>query len=162
MPSTLNPYHPSPHAAARCSAASLLPPTTTGMQRSRTGLGFTRMASKATNSPSNDATSSRHSVRIAATYSAVRAPRRANGTPSASNSSRDQPTPTPSVSRPPLRTSSDAACLATSTGLCSGRSSTPVARAIVRVAAAAKLRPMSGSSQSASAGTAMRPSSAYG
>lgn len=40
-----------------------------------------------------DVTSSRHNVRMAATYSAVRAARRANGTPSASNSSRDQPMP---------------------------------------------------------------------
>lgn len=43
--------------------------------------------------PSNDATSSRHNVRIAATYSAVRSARRSNGTPSASNSSLDHPTP---------------------------------------------------------------------
>jgi hypothetical protein len=56
------------------------------------------MAAKLANSPSKVATSSRHSVRIAVTYSAVRAPRRANGTPRASNSSRDHPTPTPSVS----------------------------------------------------------------
>src|SRR6185436_14550806 len=53
----------------------------------------------------NEATSSFQTRRMAATYSAARAPRRANGTPSASNSSRDQPTPTPSVSRPPLKTS---------------------------------------------------------
>lgn len=67
-----------------------------------------------------DVTSSRHNVRMAATYSAVRAARRANGTPSASNSSRDQPMPTPRSSRPPESVSRVAACLATTTGLCSG------------------------------------------
>ena len=132
------------------------------MRRSCTGFGLTRTASKLTNSPSNEATSSRHSVRMASTYSLVRAPRRSNGTPSASNSSRDQPMPMPSVSLPPLSVSSVAACLATSTGLCSGSSSTPVAIRMVEVAAAAKLNPINGSIQSASAGTAIRPSSEYG
>ena len=55
-----------------------------------------------------------------------------------------------------------AACLATNTGLCSGNSSTPVAIRMVEVAAAAKLRPINGSIQSAAAGTAIRPSSEYG
>ena len=55
-----------------------------------------------------------------------------------------------------------AACLATSTGLCSGSNSTPVAMPIVDVAAAAKLSPISGSIQSAVAGTAICPSSEYG
>ena len=114
------------------------------------------------NSPSKDATSSRHSVRMASTYSAARAARRANGTPSASNSSRDHPMPMPNVNRPPDSLSSVAACLASSTGLCSGSSSTPVAMRIVEVAAATKLSPIIGSSQSASAGTAIRPSSEYG
>jgi hypothetical protein len=48
--------------------------------------------------------------------------------------------------------------LATTTGLCSGNNSTPVAILMVDVAAAAKLRQISGSSQSAAAGTAIRPS----
>ena len=43
------------------------------MRLLRTGFGLTRTASKSANSPWNDATSSRHTVRIAATYSAVRA-----------------------------------------------------------------------------------------
>ena len=158
----LKPYQPSPKAAARARAASLLPPITTGMRRPRTGLGLTRTDSNRVNSPLNEATSSAHSVRIAATYSAVRRPRPANGTPSAANSSADQPIPTPSVSRPPDSTSSVAACLAVTTGLCSGSSSTPVASPILVVTAAAKLRPSSGSSQSAEAGTAIRPSPEYG
>ena len=97
--STLKPYQPSPIAATRRSAASLLPPTTTGTPRA-TGFGYTRIPSKRTNSPANELTSSRHSVRSAATYSAVRRPRPAKGTPSAANSSADQPTPTPSVQPP--------------------------------------------------------------
>ena len=158
-PSRLNPYQPSPHAATRSSAGSLLPPTTTGIRRSRTGLGLTLIESNPTNFPSNEATSSRHNVRIAATYSAVRAARCSNGTPSAANSSLDHPTPTPRVSRPPLNRSRLAACLATTTGLCSGSSSTPVATPIRDEAAAAKLSAIIGSSQSACAGTAMTPSS---
>ena len=161
-PAMLNPYQPSAHATTRRSAASLLPPRTIGIPVLPTGFGLTRTESKLTNSPVNDATSSRHTVRIAATYSAVRAARRSNGTPSASNSSRDHPMPTPSVNRPPHNVSSVAACLATTTGLCSGSSSTPVARRIDEVAAAAKLNPIIGSIQSAVDGTAICPSSEYG
>ena len=46
----LNPYQPSPHAATRRNAASLLPPSTTGIWRLR-GLGLMRTLSNATNSP---------------------------------------------------------------------------------------------------------------
>ena len=70
--------------------------------------------------------------------------------------------PTPSLKRPRLSRSSDATCLATITGLCSGSSRIPVASVIVEVAAAAKLNVIMGSSQSATAGTAILPSSAYG
>jgi len=66
--------------------------------------------------------------------------------------------PTPRTSRPPESASSVAACLASRTGLCSGSSSTPVAMPIVELAAAAKLRPIIGSFQSAVGGTAMSPS----
>ncbi len=158
----LKPYQPSPIVATRRKAASLLPPNTTGTRRFRAGFGLTLTREKDTNSPANDATSSRHRTRIASRYSRARWPRRANGTPIASNSSRDQPTPIPSVSRPPHRTSRLATCLASSTGLCSGNSKTPVASPILRVLAAAKLSATSGSSQSASAGTAIRPSREYG
>jgi len=47
-----------------------------------------------------------HACCSVARYSSVSRPRLANGTPSASNSCRDQPTPTPSTSRPPLSSSS--------------------------------------------------------
>lgn len=83
-------------------------------------------------------------------------------TATAANSSRDQPVPTPRVSRPLERVSRLAACAASNSGLCSGTSRTPVASPIRRVAAAAKLKPTSGSSQSASAGTAICPSVEYG
>ena len=68
--------------------------------------------------------------------------------------------PTPRVNRPPLSLSRLADCFAITTGLCSGNSSTPVAIPMVVVAAAAKLSAISGSSQSAAAGTAIFPSSA--
>jgi hypothetical protein len=95
-----------------------------------------------------------------ATYSTVLSARPENDTPSASNSSADQPMPTPRTSGPLKSTSSVAACLATSSGLCSGNSKMPVATLILWVVAAAKLRHTSGSSQSESAGTGIRPSAA--
>ena len=130
------------------------------MPVSRNGFGLTRMRSNRANSPSKEATSSRQMARMAATYSSVRAPRRAKGTPSASNSSRDHPMPTPKVSRPSDNRSRLAACFATITGLCSGSRRTPVATPMVEVAAAAKLRHTIGSSQSAVDGTAICPSAA--
>src|ERR1700751_5646166 len=57
-----------------------------------------------------------------AIHSSVTAPRRSkSGVFSASNSSFSQPTPTPSVTRPPDSTSSDATIFAGSTGLRYGR-----------------------------------------
>jgi hypothetical protein len=99
---------------------------------------------------------------MASRYSSVRPPRRANGTPSAANSSADHPTPTPSINRPSLSRSRLAALLATTTGLSSGSSSTPVASRIRSVTAQAKPRTMNGSSRSAPAGTAICPSAEYG
>ena len=58
--------------------------------------------------------------------STSRLPRASNGTPSASNSSRSHPAPTPRDNRPPLSASSDAACFARTTGFRSGRTSTAV------------------------------------
>src|SRR5438876_10612870 len=49
---------------------------------------------------------------MAARYSRQRAARPSNGTPSASNSSRSQPMPTPKSGRPPERTSQSATCFA--------------------------------------------------
>jgi hypothetical protein len=62
-------------------------------------------------------------------YSSVTAPRRSNsGAPSASNSSRIQPTPTPSVTRPFDSTSMVASAFAVSTGLRYGTIITLVTR----------------------------------
>jgi len=51
----------------------------------------------------------------------------------------------PSVKRPPLSTSSDAICLASTTGLRCGMITIPVARRIRSVTAAAYVSPMNGS-----------------
>ena len=57
------------------------------------------------------------SVRMARMYSSARDPRCANGTPSASNSSRSQPAPQPTMMRPLDRTSAVARMRAVRTGL---------------------------------------------
>ena len=54
------------------------------------------------------------------------APRRSNGTPSAANSWRAQPTPTPKMKRPPDRRSTFAAIRAVSTGCRYGSTMTVV------------------------------------
>ena len=161
-PSRLKPYQPSPQAATRRIAASLLPPSTTGMRRSRAGFGLTRIAR-------SRRTPRRTMRRRRATGPASRRRTRrcagrgaANGTPSASNSSRDQPIPTPSMSRPPLNRSRLGGLLGDEHRVVFGQQQHTGRDADVRVAAAAKLRQISGSSQSASAGTAIRPSSEYG
>ena len=69
-------------------------------------------------------------------YSSIRAPRSWNGTPRAANSSASQPTPTPSVTRPPDRWSSVAISFAVTTTLRCGSTSTPVASRIRSVRAA--------------------------
>jgi hypothetical protein len=148
-PARLNPYQPSPHAATRRSAASLLPLTTMGICRPRTGFGLTRTDPKRR---ARRRTTRRPHARPPAspqTYSAVRLPRRANGTPSAANSSRDQPIAIPRVSRPLERVWRLAACLASNSGVCSGSSSTPVA------ARSAASRPRQSSTRRA--GQANRP-----
>ena len=92
---------PSPSRPARLAAASEWPPITMGTVPF-TGLGLELTSSNFTNWPAKLAPSSAHSFRITAMYSSVRAPRFSNGTPTASNSSFSQPTPTPSSMRPPL------------------------------------------------------------
>lgn len=77
--------------------------------------------------------------------SSVKAPRSANGLPIASISCSIAPTPTPRINRPPLRTSSVAAVLASLMGLWYGSTSTEVPRRTRVVLAATKLRSVSGS-----------------
>jgi hypothetical protein len=87
-------------------------------------------------SPWYSDTSSHHRLRIAARYSSVRRPRRSNGTPRASNSSRSQPTPTPNSTRPPDSESTSVTALAVYTGLRWGTRQIPVPRRIRSVTAA--------------------------
>ena len=68
--------------------------------------------------PSNVTGSVVHTARMSFTYSSVTAPRSSNGgAPSASNSSRSQPTPAPRITRPRERTSIVASILAATSGL---------------------------------------------
>jgi hypothetical protein len=92
----------SPGRPARRAATRVWPPTWMGIVPS-TGLGLIMQSSKRTNSPSKLARSCSQSARSAATFSSVRRPRSSKGTPMASSSSRSQPEPMPSSSRPPER-----------------------------------------------------------
>ena len=82
----------------------------------RRGRGVVSTSRKRTKRPSNDATSCAQHVLIASRYSLVIAPRFSNGTPSASNSCRAQPTPMPKMKRPPQRLSTCAVMRAVSSG----------------------------------------------
>ena len=127
-----------------------------------TGFGLDETPENETNSPANEALSPAHRVRIAATYSSVRAPRRSHGIPRASNSSRSQPTPMPRSTRPPVRASMVPSCLARTTGLRSGRMRIPVARRMVDVWAPTQVSQVSGSVRSVSGAIIIRPESSYG
>ena len=160
-PSTLKPYQPSPNAATRRSAASLLPPTTTGT------LARDRLRVHA--DPVEAHELARERADVVAPQRAQRGDVLGGAPPPAreGHAERRELLGRPADAHterasPPESTSSVAACLAMTTGLCSGSSSTPVASWIRVVTAAAKVRVSSGSSQSASAGTAMRPSAEYG
>ena len=96
------------------------------------GFGYDLSGANFVNSPSNAVSGSRHMRRITSMYSSVRRPRRSNGTPSASNSSRIQPTPMPSSTRPPDRRSRVATSFASTSGLRCGRIRMPVAEANAR------------------------------
>ena len=81
-------------------------------------------------------------------YSSVRAPRRAKGTPIASNSSLSQPMPTPSSSRPPVMKSRVAVSLARTRGLRCGSTMTPVRKRSRVVSAATWASQIKGSGRS--------------
>jgi hypothetical protein len=112
--------------------------------------------------PENDARSSLHSARNAATASSVRAARSAKGTPTASNSSSSHPTPMPRRTRPPESASSVASSLASTTGLRWGRISTPVASLTVVVAAGRYASHTRGSGTGESSLPGIRPDGSYG
>ena len=109
-------YQVSPYRAVRRNAGPLSPPIHIGGYGFCRGLGRKLMFLNWTNSPSNTGSSSVHSILNACRYSSVTRPRWSNGgAPSASNSSRIQPAPTPSVIRPCESTSIVATSLAVST-----------------------------------------------
>ena len=85
-------------------AARLTPPITTGMDGFWTGFGENFIPAKLEYFPSKPGSSADHRVRMTAMASSVKAPRSLNGVPSASSSCSIAPTPTPRISRPPLRT----------------------------------------------------------
>ena len=75
-----------------------------GIRPPAAGRGRQNTSLNETKRPWKLARSSRHSARIAATYSSVRGPRSSNGTPKVANSSASHPTPMPSSTRsPPAR-----------------------------------------------------------
>lgn len=90
-------------------------------------------------------------------YSSNRAPRLANGTPAASYSSRSQPMPRPTVSRPPDSTSREAVALARRAGGTNGAQTVAVPSPIRRVQAAANARVTTGSSTARWAGSSSLP-----
>ena len=121
-------YQPSHRVAARRMAGRLSPPTQKGGCGFCTGLGRNQMSEKLTYSPSKLGSSEVHNSLNARMYSSVTAPRSSKGSqPTASNSSRHQPTPTPTISLPPDRTSRVARALAATNGLRWGTMSTDVA-----------------------------------
>jgi len=125
--------------AARLITASDEPPNQIGIGRC-TGTGNRFTASSLWKRPSKLTRSSVHSLRITAICSAWRAPRVLQSMKRASYSTWFHPTPTPSRSRPPLRISTSAACLATTPVCRWGRMSTPLHSLIVVVTAAIKAK----------------------
>ena len=88
----------------------------------------------------------------------MRLPRESNGVINASNSSASQPAPTPSTTRPPARRSRLATCLASSTGLRWGSTSTAVPSSTDSVTAAAWASTMRASYQGSSVTQVIAPS----
>ena len=108
-------YQPWAYLTVRRSAGPLSPPTQIGIGFC-TGLGVNTTSSNFTYLPENFGNSAVQSSLQAAIHSSVTCPRSSNGAaPIASNSSRHQPTPIPSVSRPLDRKSIVDSSLAVST-----------------------------------------------
>ena len=111
------PIQPSPRRAARRSAGSRPAPNQTGSPGRWIGLGSSRAREKRRSSPSNETSSPLHSARMTSTPSTRRRTVRSVGKPRAATcSSAGAPRPTPTVSRPPDRRSSDAISFASRTG----------------------------------------------
>ena len=137
------------------------PPTTIGTLPP-TGFGFDSARSNEQKRPWNVGSSEPHSSRRAATYSSVRAPRSAKGTPIASNSSSSQPTPMPSRTLPPVSWSSVATSLASTSGLRCGRIRMPVPSSTRSECAPSHVNQMSGSGMGDCSPPGMRPLLRYG
>ena len=124
-----------------------------------TGRGSHQIFSNDTVSDANDAGESRQSTRQAAIVSSSRCARASKSSPAASNSSRCQPTPTPSSSRPCDSTSSVAAVFASTIAGRSGAIRIPVASRTREVAPAIAASTVSGSSHGTSIGNGNVPHS---
>ncbi len=93
-----------------------------------TGLGQLKHGSSDTCSPWNSASSCDHSACMHSTCSRATSRRAPNSTPWSAASARFHPKPIPSTTRPPLRWSSVATCLASTIGSCWATRVTPVPR----------------------------------
>ncbi len=109
---------PSPSRAARRIACWLWPPIQIGIAGFCMGLGRKTMLEKLQYLPLNIGLSLVHNSRNAAMYSSVTLPRSLNGSVRiVSNSSFIQPTPAPTITRPPDKTSRLASIFAVTIGL---------------------------------------------
>ena len=150
-------YQPSPRATNRRMAGALVPPMMIGTRGCWAGRGSICQSCQSTNWPLKLTVSPVQAAVMASMYSSPRGPRSWNGTPRALNSSSSQPTPRPSMRRPPDRWSIELACLARYNGFVWDRMLIPVPKRMVDVAAAAQVMATSGSTKAAELDTASFP-----
>src|SRR5512134_1877034 len=137
-------YQVSARRPARRSATGLSPPIQIGGCGFCTGLGANATFEKRQYLPVKVGLSLVHSSLKARMYSSLTAPRLSyGGAPIASNSSRIQPTPQPTMRRPLESTSMVASILAVRTGGRCGTTITEVSSLAEDVAAARKVRSVS-------------------
>ena len=137
------------------------PPTTIGSAAPCAGFGSTDDGGMRVNGPVNETGSSAQSVRQISMASSARGPRSSYGTPTPWYSSTCHPTPTPKITRPPLRASSVATRLASTSGACSGITTTLVPSFTVLVQAARYESHSSGSGITVPGAPGIRPFSEY-
>src|ERR1700675_1461348 len=156
-------YQASASRPARRSATGLSPPTQMGGCGFCSGLGAKATLAKLQYLPANVGLSLVHSSLKARIYSSVTAPRLSyGGAPIASNSSRIQPTPQPTMSRPLESTSIVARIFAVSTGGRYGTTMTDVSSLAVDVIPARKVKSVSCSRHSPDGLLTNEPLSLYG
>src|SRR6516225_9980346 len=132
------------HLTTRSIVTSAWPPNQIGTLR-RVGNGLIPASSIMWYLPAKVTCGSAHSASITSICSSERRPRLRKFSLRPTNSTGFQPTPTPRRNRPPHSTSSEAACLATSTAWRWARISTWVENSIFRVQAARKPNSTNGS-----------------